>query len=568
MRKRTIAARMVATALSASVAALAMTASASNAEAKAGVGAGTVSTNVLDAALGDLLGLTLLEDTAGSVTDPKIGAVGASSVFRQLKLSSTVAALNKVVGEHKVSAPNGQAEVNTSLLNLNSLGLGAVVSGALQPLNLKALHTPSASTTSSAKATDLGLLGGLASLGVLNATDRTGSGTAASEAARAISLDALSLLDLGALLSGFGLDILNLPLSIVSALLTSFGIPIDLQGATSLTALVTSLQTSIDTLLTTLQNQVTTVTTPVLTALGNLGLPVPLQPVLNTGIDSVLTTLQNTLNTLISTVIGLLENATLLKVNALDINTQAKATDTVAASTATATGKLGGVQIGNINLPGLDLLAVTSAVNALLAQITTALGSVLAPLGMGDLLSVKLFDKQTGVTEAGGVVKAVSSITGLVVKLGVPSGGLLGSLNQPSTGVGSLLAKTNAKMAAQRSVSASAGGEVRSAAVAPAVVAAAPNPLAGLLGVTSVLSKGLTLRVGTVQSQSLHAIPATPGTPNQPLAPNAPVTPSSVTSTPGTLPRTGGEQTALALLAMGLGAAALGARRLRRGFRA
>jgi hypothetical protein len=565
MRKRTIAARMTAVGLAASVAALSMTASASNAEAKPGVGAGTVSTNVLDAALGDLLGLTLLEDVAGSTTDPKLGQVGASSVFRQLKLSSTISALNKVVGEHKVSAPEGQAEVNTSLLNLNSLGLGAVVSGALQPLNLKALHTPSASTSSSAKITDLGLLGGLASLGVLNATDKTGSGTAASEAARAMTLDALSLLDLGKLLQGLGLDILNLPLSVVSALLTSFGIPIDLQGATSLTGLVTSLQTSIDTLLTTVQNQVTTVTTPVLTALGNLGLPLPLQPVLNTAIDTVLTTLQTTLNTLISTVIDLLENATLLKVNALDINTQAKATDTVAGSTATASGKLGGIQIGNINLPGLDLLAITSAVNALLAQITNALGSVLAPLGLGDLLSVKLFDKQTGVTQSEGVVKAVSSITALVVKLGVPSAGLLSGLNQPSAGVGSILSKTNAKMAAHRSTSVDAS--VQAAAVTPAVVTAAPNPLAGLLGVTSVLSKGLSLRVGTVQSQSLHAVPATPGTPNQPLAPNAPVTPQSVTKTPGTLPRTGGEQTALALLAMGLGAVALGARRLRRGAR-
>lgn len=565
MRKRTIATRMVATALAASVATLALTASASNAEAKPGVGSGTVSTNVLDAALGDLLGLRLLEDVAGSTTDPKLGQVGASSVFRQLKLSSTIGALNKVVGEHKVSAPQGPGEVNTSLLDFNSLGLGAIVNGALQPLNLKALHTPSASTSSSARITDLGLLGGLASLGVLNATDKTGSGTAASEAARAMTLDALSLLDLGKLLQGLGLDLLNLPLSIVSGLLTSFGVPIDLQGATSLTGLVTSLQTSIDTLLTTLENQVTTVTTPVLTALGNLGLPIPLQPVLNTAIDTVLTTLQNTLNTLISTVIDLLENATLLKVNALDINTQAKATSTVAGSTATATGKLGGIQIGNLNLPGLDLLAVTSAVNALLAQITNALGGLLAPLGLSDLLSVKLFDKQTGVTESAGVVKALSSITALVVNVGVPSAGLLGSLNQPASGIGSLLSRTNAKMAAHRSVS--AAGSVQAAAAAPAVLAAAPNPLAGLLGVTSVLSKGLSLRVGTVQSQSLHAIPATPGTPNAPLTPAAPGTPSSVTTTPGTLPRTGGEQTALALLAMGLGAAALGARRLRRGAR-
>ena len=570
MRMRSIAARMAAGALAASVAALGVPGTA-EAASKPGVGSGTVTTSVLDAALGDLLGLTLLEDVAASRTDAKAGPVGAESVFRQLKLSSTVASLNRVVGEHRVSAPQGPSDVTTNLLDLNSLGLGAVVNGTLQPLVLKALHTPNASTASSARITDLGLLGGLANLGVLTATDKTGSGTAASEAARAMNLDALSLLDLGKLLQGLGLDLLNLPLSVVSALLTSFGIPVNLQGATSLQALVTSIQGSIDELLDTLDASVTQVTAPVLSALGGIGLPVALQPTLNSAVSTALATLQTTLNNLLTTVLGLLESATVLKVNALDITTQAKATDTVAASTATANGKLGGIQIGNINLPGIDLVAATTAINNLLAQITAALGSVLAPLGLGGLLSVKLFERETSVTESAGVVKALASITGLVVKLGAPAAGLLAPLNQPQAGVGSLLSATNAKVtsrtaarAAKSSASAEAeAGTVQAAAAAPAIMAAAPNPLEAVLGVTSVLSKGLTLRVGTVASQSLHSVPATPAAP----VPAAPNTPAVVTQTPGTLPRTGGEQTTMALLAMGLGAVALGARRLRRGVR-
>jgi len=226
----------------------------------------------------------------------------------------------------------------------------------------------------------------------------------------------------------------------------------------------------------------------------------------------------------------------------------AKATDTVAGSVATANGKVGGLQIGPIAVPGVDLLAATNALNNLLAQVEAALGTVLGPLGLGELLSVKLFDRQTGVTEAGGVVKAVSSITGLVVKLTPPSAGLLGQLTQPAGGLGAILGGTAART--------SGGGSVAAAATAPALAAAVPNPLEAVLGVTSVLSKGLELRVGTVQSQSLHG-----GSAAIPLAPGAP---TPATTTDGTLPRTGGEQTTLALLAMGLAAVALGARCLRR----
>ncbi len=558
MRKRTIAGRIAAVGVAASVAALGTTAKAGGAAATDGVGTGTVSTSVLDAALGDLLGLTLLEDVAGSSNDPKVGPTGASSVFRQLKLTSAVPTLNKVLGEHKVSAPQGQPDVTTSLLDLNALGLGPVVNGVIQPLTLKALHTPSAATSSSAKITDLGLLGGLANLGAVTSTDRTGASTAASEAGRAMSLEALSLLDLGKLLQGLGLDILNLPLSVVSGLLTSLGVPIDLEGASSLSALVGSIQGSLTTLTTSLANQVTAVTDPVLTSLTGLGLPVALQPVLNTAITTAITTLQTTLTNLINLVTGLLESATVLKVNALDINTVAKATDTVAGSTATANGRLGSLQIGALNLPGIDLTAATAAVNGLLAQIQAALGGVLAPLGLSNLLAVKLFDKQTGVTEAGGIVKAVSSITGLVVKLTPPSLAALTQLAPPGGGIGTLIPSGATR--------AQSTGSVAAAAAAPVLAAAAPNPLTGLLssvlGGASLLSKGLELRVGTVQSQSLFAVPASP-VPGSPL----PGSPTPASTTPGTLPRTGGEQTALALLAMGLGAAALGARRLRRGAR-
>ena len=354
MSTRSIAGRLTAAALAASVTALATTAGAGSAEATPGVGTGAVSTSVLDAALGDLLGLTLLKDVGSSTTDPMVGPAGASSLFTSLRLSSTVGSLNRTLGEHKVAAPGGPGEVATSLLDLNSLGLGPVVSGTVEPILLKALHEPSSATASSARITDLGLLGGLANLGVLNATDRTGSGTAAAEAARTMNLDAVGVLNLGMLLSGLGLDLLTLPLSVVSGLLTSLGVPVDLQGATSLSALVTSLTSSIAALATTAE---TTVIPPVLNVLNGLGLPLPLQPVINAAVPMALTLLQDTLTGLIESVIGLLENTTLVKLKALDITTVARATDRVSTSTATASGTLGGLQVAGLSLPGIDLAA-------------------------------------------------------------------------------------------------------------------------------------------------------------------------------------------------------------------
>ena len=561
MRNSSIAGRLTAAALAASVTALATTAGAGNAEATPGVGTGAVSTSVLDAALGDLLGLTLLKDVGSSTTDPKVGPAGASSLFTSLRLSSTVGSPNRTVGEHRVAAPGGPGEVATSLLDLNSLGLGPIVSGTVEPILLKAIHEPSSATASSARITDLGLLGGLANLGVLNATDRTGSGTAAAEAARTMNLDALGVLNLGMLLRGLGLDLLTLPLSVVSGLLTSLGVPFDLQGATSLSALVTSLTSSIATLANTAE---TAVVPPVLNLLNGLGLPPLLQPVLNSAVPNALTLLQDTLTGLIESVIGLLENTTLVKLKALDITTVARATDSVGTSTATASGTLGGLEVAGISLPGIDLAAITDVVNGLLAQIQAALGSALGPLGISNLVSLRLFDRQTGVTEAGGVVKAVSSITGAVVKV-TPPADLLGTVTRLTDGSGGLggLQRTSSRMTARSAASPASAGRVAAAASGP--TAAAASPLEGLLGVTSVLSKGLELRLGTVQSQSLHGVP-TGVVPLVPVVngPETPTVPGEITprTTPnGKLPRTG-EPATLAYAALGLGVLALGARSL------
>lgn len=581
--------------------ALGTTAGRGGAATEDGIGSSTVTTSVLEASLGDLLELSLLEDVATSTTDPDMGAVGASSVFRRLRLTSTITgglpSLNQVVGEHSVSAPVGTPEVNAAALNLDTLALDALADGTLGPLELRAASDTSASTSSATQITSMSLLGGLASLGSLDSTDKTLSGKPAAEAERAMALDALTVLDIGRLLQGLGLDALNLPLSVVSGLVTSLGIDFDLRGATSFSALVQGLIASIDALQNTLD---AVVTETLLGAIGGVGLPVVLQPALGATITDSVIALQRTLADAITSAVSLIEAATLLKVNALEVDTLAKASDTVAASVATATGKIESIEVGPTVLPGVDLDAPGADVAALTGLVQTTLGNVLAPLGFTDLLAVELFDRTTGVTESGGVVTATASITGLSITLTAPSLDALDDLDDPDGGIVTLIPVIldNGRTAPRRSRAAQAAQADRMQANAvPA------NPLTGVLGEgldgDPLLSRGMALRLGTVESSARQAVPdaapeepttttpttttptaptttpptSTPGTStpstvrlSTPLTPasQTPATPTVTNRPRGTLPATGGEQTLFAILAMGLGAAALGVRGLRR----
>lgn len=605
MRKRSIAGSTAALGVAVGLVALGMTAGGGGAAIEDGIGSGTVSTSVLDASLGDLLGLRLLEDVATSTTDPDMGALGASSVFRQLRLTSTITeglpSLNQVVGEHTVGAPVGTSDVTTSALNLNTLALGAVADGSLGPLELKAASDGSASTSSATQITGMSLLGGLASIGALDSTDKTVSGKAAAEAGRTMTLQALSLLDVGRLLQGLGLDALNLPLSVVSGLVTSLGLPVNLHGSQSFAALVGSLIDSIAALQGSLD---AFVGEPLLGAIGGLGLPVTLQPALGAAIEGSIVTMQQTLADLITSTIGLVESASVFKVNGLEVDTMARASDTVAGSVATATGKIANVQVGPTVVPGIDLSTATPAdVEARTAQIQATLGSVLAPLGFTDLLTVELFERETGVTEADGIVTAEASMTGLSVTLTPPSLDAIDDIDDPDGGINTLIPVIlpSGKAAGGKSRAAKAARQVRLQANAVAA-----NPLAavlaGGLGNDALLSQGLTMRLGTVDSQARQSVPAvipdgptttttTPLTPTTPAPTTPTTTPSPTTTVPGqvpvstpltpasrtpatptstrapsggSLPVTGGEQTLFGVVAMSLVGAAFGLRRLRR----
>ena len=151
-------------------------------------------------------------------------------------------------------------------------------------------------------------------------------------------------------------------------------------------------------------------------------------------------TLQGVLESVLHQVVGLLNGASLLSVKAIEIGTVAKATDSIASSVATATAKIGEIRVGNIVVPGLDITAVTDVVNRRSTRIETLLNGLLPGLGLGDIIKVRLFDKNTSVKNEGGVIKAVSSLTGLHVSVNLPANitQLLSGLTG-GTGIGTLV---------------------------------------------------------------------------------------------------------------------------------
>lgn len=507
--------------------------------APAGHGMAKVETTILDTRIANLLGVKVLHDVGTSVTNPLSGEVGGVANLTQLQLTSgVVGALNKTVGQFTAKQPGGLPKVTASLLDLNTVG-GAInvpllggsvsaISGAIEPTVIEAANVPASATSHTASIVDAGLMGGLASVHALTSNDRTGSGTAAAEAVRNVGVGATTVLKLADLLALLGLDVLQLPIGLVEGLLKGLGINVALPtGATDLSDFVTQLVGD-GGVLDQVQAVAEPTVAPVFGALDSVLAPLGIQS--STTVIDAVDTLQDVLSDLLNTVTDLLENASLLSVNALEIGTVAKAADTVAGSVATATARIGSIKVGNIVVPGLDITAVTDTVNSTLQQVSNLLNGLLPGLGLGDIVKLRLFDKNTSIVNQGGVIKAVSSLTGLHVSVNLPANitQLVNSLTNVA-GIGELgVSGLNVPVL---------GG------------------LLGGQGSTLLPDSGevLGLDVVKIASTAEHAIPAS-------------ATPVNVPGqkTPTSLPRTGGDSLPFGLAAAGMTAAAVAASRARR----
>lgn len=578
---------------------------AQEAPAVEGVGTTTGSLTLLGLDAGDLLSLDLLSDAGIANIDEAAGARSAAAQIAAFALDTAVAEPLSVPLFSVVSTGEEQAASQEVPLPPNPF-----VSGAVLPLSLSALvGEDGARSALSGALSDLDVLGGI--LGLTGADLDLGSDALVSDAAatRGVSIQDLELLDLEALLAGLGIPLTDLPLERLLGLLDGLSLldqlPIDdlgldvadlsvdglldvvdglLEGASplvdqldALTGQLGQLQTAVSglsgggsqTCTSVLQpvsgllggvlggTTVTQLCTDVTTALSTLTSQITSVQGTITNVRATLQPLLDQLRGLLSGdggVLDLLSGAPLLRVDGLDVEVLTKATDEVATSVADVTATLGSVQVGALpTLGALDLGAGLAQVDSLLGQVEAAIGGVLGQVApsLSDLVSVHTLQEETSVVEEAGKVLAHADFTGLVVEVqpvlaeleallgGLGGAGSLGSvldglgLPVPTSGATEVLALNDAL----------AG-----------VTGGLP-----LLGGLAALDQPLSLQVASISQQSAFGASAVPGAPGAPGAP---------TQTPGgatpALPRTGSNDTAVLVLAMGAVVLALGGRQLLR----
>ncbi|MGH9153917.1 MAG: LPXTG cell wall anchor domain-containing protein [Acidimicrobiales bacterium] len=542
--------------------------SPAGAQTAEGVGTSKASHTLISLQLGNagsLLDLGVLADTAQSTIDVAQEPAHAVSRLVPVSLASGVlpglSNLVSALPTFESRTPGGNPNVSGSALDLGApsglLGLPlGLLGGSVIPTSLtSALDADGARSGLDAKLLDLSLVSGLLKVVSVNNKMGTAAALPAANGTRNLGIDAISLLDLGDLLAGLNLDLAELPLGVISDLVSTLNLPVALPtGAADLESAVDGLLATItgilgqvagdEALLSSIVGDVPAING----LLGNLPVALPLNGLNLTDISTLdlplgtvsglLTTLQDTLTNLLGTVLGLLDDLTLLKLDGATIGATTKATDSLATSVADVTGKLGGISVLGIQLPGVDLLSIGELVNG----VTSTLGNVLSVIdpSLKDLIHVGVLEKATSLTTANGYNQALAGIDVLNVKITPPAilQNLVGTLTG-NTGLSSL-------------------GMLSAAGVA--------NPLgelpllgSGALGLGNLLNlpetvgaltQGLTLKVGSVQSASQFKLAAAP-------APAVAAAPVPVAE----LPRTGGDTRTLGLLAAGMALLALGVRR-------
>lgn len=568
MKKRKFAVRLVASAAALCLTATIAGPSPAGAQSAEGVGTSKASHTLLGLQLGNagsLLNLGVLTDSAQSTIDVEQEPAHAVSRLQPVSLASgLLPGLSNLVSAlptFESRTPGGNPNVSGSALDLGGpsglLGLPlGLLGGSLIPTSLtSALDADGARSGLDAKLADLSLVSGLLKIVSVNNKMGTAAALPAANGTRALGIDAISLLSLGDLLAGLNLDLAELPLGVVSGLLETLNVPLALPtGAADLQSAVDGLLTTITGILgqvagnNALLSSIVGDVPAIEGLLGGLPVALPLNGLNLTDVSSLnlplatveglLTTLQDTLTNLLGTALNLLDDLTLLKLDGATIGATTKATDSLASSVADVTGKLGGLTVLGIQLPGVDLLSVGELLNG----VTSTLGNVLSVIdpSLKDLVHVGVLEKATSLTTANGYNQALAGIDVLNVKITPPA--ILQNLVATLTGNTGL----------------SSLGKLQAAGVAnplgelPLLGSGALNlgNLLNLPATVGALTQGLTLKVGSVQSASQFKLASAP-------APAVAAAPVPVAE----LPRTGGDTRTLGILAAGMAVLALGVRR-------
>jgi hypothetical protein len=437
--------------------------------AATGVGTSKTSTTVLDVALGNagsVLGVRLLGDDAQSTIDAKTAAAPqAFSKLTALTASSTIfnnpltsQPLDLKIGEIESRQPGGQPEVNATSLNLAAPGvpvpanIGNIISGTLNTANLKsAVDANGARSSLNESLNSLAVAGGLLGANAVSSTSGADSAAANSSSTRAVNVDAITVLDLGAVLDGLGIDVLDLTVAQIDGLIETLGATLQGLGADK------TLQETIDAV----QAQVADLAAAVLAGTGltdtvtsvvdGLGLGDVVSGTTVTDITATATTdpvqaandlidaLQAALADVLTNGLDAIDSAPLLKLNGIEVAVNTKAADTPANSLASVTGKIGSVNVGSIAIPGIDLVqaadVISGTVDAIEAKIASVLDTVQTTVGasvisLKDLVSIDVLKKTASVTQANGYNVAQAGITGVsaTVKPPVDLDALVGAI--------------------------------------------------------------------------------------------------------------------------------------------
>jgi len=422
------------------------------------VGTSKASSTIVSIDLGDALKLRVGGDDAQSTTDPQVGPAGAFSRLVGLQAeSSLLPALNLSIPDPAIESrtPGGQSEaaladvnLNTALSAIPGIALPAsVASGSIDATLRSALDGSAARSSMDAAISNLSLAGGLLSAGDLASRLATGSSAEQADGTRAVEVGTINVLDLGAMLDGLGLTLADLPIATISQLLSSLGVPVaGIPQGTDLAAYVTALNAAINEVQSTIDQSSQTVTSTVDSTvgglLGSLALPVPTTQSTVTQVMRTVDGLQATLTGVITTALDALDGLTLLRLDGANVGIATKAARTVGDSVADVTAQVGGVTIGGISLPGVDLSAAASQVNGLVGTVNSTLSGALGTIhpSLGSLVSVSVLDQVESITADNGYVRSRAGITALTATITPPAElGAIVSAIKSATGAGNVL---------------------------------------------------------------------------------------------------------------------------------
>jgi len=529
------------------------------ATAQTSTGAGTAlsTTKLLTAQVGEkgsVLDFTLVGDEAQSSNDTAVGTPGAFARLTLAKVASSIVPGNPVTNTtHGVFEAKHTGPTSTPVPAATSFPTTApILTGTVVPGVLSATLTDGvANSGMNTELANVNAVGGLATVASIKASLTSAAAGDNAAGQRSASVTDVTVLDLGAVLQGLGIQLPNLTVGQIAALIDGLaaqtGLPLP-SGQTTFAGAVSALDAAIDDL----QGSISGVTsgTPVTqvtgaidpatsTLLGTISgvspLPTTSTPDADTAIDlvnDVIDDLQGQLNALIEGGLKALDNVALLRLEGVEVGVASKAVSDVKASTATVTGKVGKISVGNVSFGGVDLAAATDQVTGAVASVNTKISELLGGInaGLANVVKVSVLDKASEVSSANGYSKASAGITGATAVI------------TPPAALASIVDTVNSTANVDQAIDL-----LPPAAVDALGLSAAMNQLSTTLSLgTSVLASPTTVKVAEVLTASNFR------------------SASTATGAPGpTLPRTGSNSTmALLIAATAAAAAAIAVRRL------